>query len=276
MLCQKEVNKSLVQKTRILRDISSRAKKTSREVLLYWKRNEREEREMRKRAEKELTDQRRIESELREAKRQARKLNFLITQTELYSHFIGKKVNPEENKHSVTFLPPSIDKIKDINFDEIDDETLIEQAKLVAHEVIQKNLERSKLFDENSKMKSNEASASKNSEMQLLSNTVDQMDFHNPSSLSTEIEIQQPKMLTCSLKAYQLKGLNWLANLYEQGINGILADEMGLGKTVQSISVLTYLAETHNIWGPFIFFLTGEVIDHFLGKIGVPRSNGNT
>lgn len=32
------------------------------------------------------------------------------------------------------------------------------------------------------------------------------------------------------LKEYQLKGLNWLATLYEQGINGILADEMGLGK----------------------------------------------
>jgi hypothetical protein len=32
------------------------------------------------------------------------------------------------------------------------------------------------------------------------------------------------------LKEYQLKGLSWLGNLYEQGINGILADEMGLGK----------------------------------------------
>jgi len=38
------------------------------------------------------------------------------------------------------------------------------------------------------------------------------------------------------LKEYQLKGLNWLATLYEQGINGILADEMGLGK-VKKISV---------------------------------------
>lgn len=37
-------------------------------------------------------------------------------------------------------------------------------------------------------------------------------------------------MLMATLKEYQLKGLNWLATLYEQGINGILADEMGLGK----------------------------------------------
>jgi SNF2 family DNA or RNA helicase len=35
------------------------------------------------------------------------------------------------------------------------------------------------------------------------------------------------------LKTYQLKGMNWLCSLYDQGINGILADEMGLGKTVQ-------------------------------------------
>lgn len=39
--------------------------------------------------------------------------------------------------------------------------------------------------------------------------------------------------------------MNWLINLYEQGINGILADEMGLGKTVQSISFLAYLAEVN-------------------------------
>ena len=33
-------------------------------------------------------------------------------------------------------------------------------------------------------------------------------------------------MLQATLKEYQLKGLTWLAGLYEQGINGILADEM--------------------------------------------------
>ena len=44
------------------------------------------------------------------------------------------------------------------------------------------------------------------------------------------LTIGQPKILMAQLKEYQLKGLNWLATLYEQGINGILADEMGLGK----------------------------------------------
>lgn len=52
-------------------------------------------------------------------------------------------------------------------------------------------------------------------------------------------------MLMAQLKEYQLKGLNWLATLYEQGINGILADEMGLGKVAnhssRSVSWLTRL-----------------------------------
>ena len=58
----------------------------------------------------------------------------------------------------------------------------------------------------------------------------DELNFQNPTSLTGELTIKQPNMLMATLKEYQLKGLNWLATLYEQGINGILADEMGLGK----------------------------------------------
>ena len=58
----------------------------------------------------------------------------------------------------------------------------------------------------------------------------DELNFQNPTSLSGPLTVGQPQMLMAQLKEYQLKGLNWLATLYEQGINGILADEMGLGK----------------------------------------------
>jgi len=74
-------------------------------------------------------------------------------------------------------------------------------------------------------------------------------------------------MLACTLKEYQLKGLNWLANLYEQGINGILADEMGLGKTVQSISLMAYLAEVHNIWGPFLVISPASTLHNWQQEI---------
>lgn len=45
------------------------------------------------------------------------------------------------------------------------------------------------------------------------------------------------------MTSYQIVGLNWLAVLNKQGLNGILADEMGLGKTVQVIAFLSYLKE---------------------------------
>lgn len=47
--------------------------------------------------------------------------------------------------------------------------------------------------------------------------------------------------------------MNWLINLYNQGINGILADEMGLGKTVQSIAFLAHLAEASIIYNNINF-----------------------
>ena len=54
--------------------------------------------------------------------------------------------------------------------------------------------------------------------------------------INSKILIQQG-----TLKTYQLKGMNWLCSLYDQGINGILADEMGLGKTLQTISLLGFM-----------------------------------
>ncbi|BHF70900.1 Putative DNA helicase ino80 [Sparganum proliferum] len=47
----------------------------------------------RRRAERALAEQRKADLELLEARRQQRKLNFLLTQTELYAHFMAKKMN---------------------------------------------------------------------------------------------------------------------------------------------------------------------------------------
>ena len=67
------------------------------QVLVYWKKYERVEKEQRKKAEKEAEEQRRLDEEMREARRQQRKLNFLITQTELYAHFIAKKLTKDKD-----------------------------------------------------------------------------------------------------------------------------------------------------------------------------------
>ena len=60
--------------------------------MVFWKKNEKEERDLKKRAEKEADNRAKEEEEKREAARQARKLEFLISQTELYSHFVGNKL----------------------------------------------------------------------------------------------------------------------------------------------------------------------------------------
>ncbi|RKP10561.1 SNF2 family N-terminal domain-containing protein, partial [Thamnocephalis sphaerospora] len=210
--CHRESRRA-VFRTRMTRDLPIRARRAMREMLVFWKRNEKEEREQRRKAEKAALEKLRQEEEEREARRQRRKLNFLITQTELYSHFIGGKVTAgrddgDSNVATVAVAPQ--DAANEANM----------ELDIVGHDAVD--------------------------------GSVDEMDFLNPSGMNAATDVQQPRMLNCELKKYQLKGLQWLANLYDQGINGILADEMGLGKTVQSISLMAHLAETHNLWGPFL------------------------
>ena len=69
------------------------------------------------------------------------------------------------------------------------------------------------------------------------------------------------------LKTYQLKGMNWLCSLYDQGINGILADEMGLGKTVQALSFLAYVAETYGVWGPFLVITPASTLHNWQQEV---------
>jgi DNA helicase INO80 len=58
----------------------------------FWRRSEREEKQQKKVKDRQAQEQRRLDIELLEAKRQQRKLNFLITQTELYAHFMARKM----------------------------------------------------------------------------------------------------------------------------------------------------------------------------------------
>jgi DNA helicase INO80 len=233
------VSKRRVINIKTTREFTQKAKKLSREMLLFWKKYEKEEREMRKRAEKEALERQRLEEEEREKRRQARKLNFLITQTELYGHFIGKKTKKDEPASSSE--APNVN-VKEIDFADVDDKDLDAIARKQAQQALDLQIQHTKAFDKDTGKKPEQAFAS-------------------------NFEVQQPKMLTCQLKKYQLKGLNWLANLYDQGINGILADDMGLGKTVQSISLLAWLAETQNIWGPFLVVAPASTLHNWQQEV---------
>ncbi|KAI7879525.1 hypothetical protein K492DRAFT_208210 [Lichtheimia hyalospora FSU 10163] len=77
---------------------------------------------------------------------------------------------------------------------------------------------------------------------------------------TTKVNIKIPFLLRGTLREYQHVGLDWLASLYNNGLNGILADEMGLGKTIQTISLLAYLACEKRIWGPHLIVVPTSVI----------------
>lgn len=40
-----------------------------------------------------------------------------------------------------------------------------------------------------------------------------------------------------------MQGVEWIASLYENGLNGILADEMGLGKVAHRLGSLIHLID---------------------------------
>ncbi|KAG8900249.1 hypothetical protein FRC01_010202, partial [Tulasnella sp. 417] len=86
-----------------------------------------------------------------------------------------------------------------------------------------------------------------------VANTSEPKDGDEKKAKEEEIlYMKQPATVTgATLRDYQLAGVQWLALLYENGLNGILADEMGLGKTLQTISFLAHLKEK-GVWGPFL------------------------
>ncbi|KTF86794.1 hypothetical protein cypCar_00012793 [Cyprinus carpio] len=69
-----------------------------------------------------------------------------------------------------------------------------------------------------------------------------------------------------ALRDYQIRGLNWMISLYENGINGILADEMGLGKTLQTIALLGYLKHYRNIPGPHMVLVPKSTLHNWMNE----------
>nr|XP_031859137.1 uncharacterized protein CI109_005487 [Kwoniella shandongensis]KAA5526209.1 hypothetical protein CI109_005487 [Kwoniella shandongensis] len=69
------------------------------------------------------------------------------------------------------------------------------------------------------------------------------------------------------MRDYQVQGLNWMASLHHNGINGILADEMGLGKTLQTIAFLGYLKFHRGIEGPHLVIVPKSTLDNWSREV---------
>ncbi|KAK4473025.1 hypothetical protein MN116_004219 [Schistosoma mekongi] len=292
----------------------------------------------RRRAEKAAAEQRKADLELLEARRQQRKLNFLITQTELYAHFMAKKMADvnSDNYKSEYINGICRSENPEVAFSNANEEDSNQEAEA------QRILRRLEEMDDDSvEIKANEegtdtgsdlstpldsvqndqdyvgissgstyrksyssiAVAAKAAACRLGINAEEEYDieqaksealmkvktavtvernrvsqfhtgtsaYHNLStsaSNNTDVttaptQIEAPKLFKGQLKAYQVRGLNWLLGLFDQGINGILADEMGLGKTIQTVAFLGCLAENYNIWGPFLIVTPASTLHNW-------------
>ncbi|XP_021709328.1 putative DNA helicase Ino80 [Aedes aegypti] len=244
-LCMKVSRQKAMQSQKLMKDTIWKAKRLTREMQGYWKRYDRVERETRRRMEKEAEEQRKIDVEMVEAKRQQRKLNFLITQTELYAHFMSKKLGNVSKEEQLKILS------------QLDEESNPRLAAIDNYD--------SELMKHQAHKNAVDAFNSERARKQQFDNAVQQ---HMPANQKVDesgmiIDLPQPGIFRGCLKGYQLKGMTWLANLYDQGISGILADEMGLGKTVQSIAFLCHIAESYGVWGPFLIISPASTLHNW-------------
>ncbi|XP_042901468.1 chromatin-remodeling ATPase INO80 isoform X1 [Parasteatoda tepidariorum] len=283
--CQREVRKSVLVSQKLVKDVPARARRLTKEMMLYWKRYDKVEKEHRKRAEKEAQEQLRLDIELREAKRQQRKLNFLITQTELYAHFMSRKMSSslkdaQEEQILMQLDEPKVDSdVPSTSILKSDDEYNSEEMKSLAlrnaSAAYKSHVDKTTAFD-------SVMPPTKKENVDILNELEENFNLTNPA-FDNEVDHPQPPMLVGKLKTYQLKGMNWLYSLYDKGINGILADEMGLGKTVQTIAFLATLIKAQGIWGPFLVIAPASTLHNwqqefakFVPKFKVLPYWGNT
>jgi len=248
--CMRAQRQRAMASQRAMKEAVWRAKRLTREMQSHWRKYEREEKQQKKAKEKVALEQRKMDIEILEAKRQQRKLNFLITQTELYAHFMAGKLGHQSEDTETTILSKLDSDIKEERLRELDD------------------------YDENAmkeKVKQTATYAAKKQE--AIRTNFDQKCGLEKGTLRMSEAAEnagdrpQPEMFQGKLKTYQLKGMNWLCSLYDQGINGILADEMGLGKTVQALAFLAHTAESYGVWGPFLVVTPASTLHNWQQEI---------
>ncbi|KAG9454766.1 hypothetical protein H6P81_007670 [Aristolochia fimbriata] len=265
--CQREVKLKVSRSLKLMRGAAIRTRKLARDMLVFWKRVDKEQAEIRKKEEKEAAEALKREEELREAKRQQQRLNFLLSQTELYSHFMQNKSTSENlpvtdgegNQETPSESKPGEE-------EDPEDAELKREALRAAQQAFMQQKEITSAFDSECRMLRLAVESGAEANDNSIAGSSD-MDLLHPSTMPTKSSVQTPELFKGSLKEYQLKGLQWLVNCYEQGLNGILADEMGLGKTIQAMAFLAHLAEEKNIWGPFLVVAPASVLNNWADEV---------
>ncbi|KAK9509609.1 hypothetical protein O3M35_006882 [Rhynocoris fuscipes] len=164
----------------------------------------------------------------------AKRFEFLLKQTEIFSHFMTN----QGNKNSPTKPKPGRPR-KDAN---------------KAPGQVPPSASSSDAGDHRHRMTEQEEDEELLAENNTSSKTVARFD-------ASPFYIKNGE-----LRDYQIRGLNWMISLYEHGINGILADEMGLGKTLQTISLLGYMKHYRNIPGPHMVIVPKSTLANWMNE----------
>jgi len=154
-----------------------------------------------------------------EAAEANKRFDFLLKQTELFSHFMGsnKTTSPLKMKVGKKVAKGKVGDSRHRMTEQEEDEELMSDLNVAKKNVVS--------FDES-----------------------------------------PPYIKSGKLRDYQVRGLNWMIGLYENGINGILADEMGLGKTLQTISLLGYMKHFRNISGPNMILVPKSTLANWMNE----------
>ncbi|ROV90281.1 hypothetical protein VSDG_08166 [Cytospora chrysosperma] len=97
-------------------------------------------------------------------------------------------------------------------------------------------------------------------EREWYKSSPDQPDHHFENGLKLPGDIYP------SLFDYQKTGVQWLAELYSQGVGGIVGDEMGLGKTIQLISFVAALHYSKKLTRPVLIVAPATVLQQWVSE----------
>ena len=149
--CMRVQRLRAMESQRAMKEAFWRAKRLTREMQAHWKKYEREEKQQKKAKEKAAQEQRKHDIELLEAKRQQRKLNFLITQTELYAHFMAGKLGHQSEDTEKTILSRLESDVTEARLQQLDDYDEVEakaQARQTASMAAEKQENMKRNFDQ--------------------------------------------------------------------------------------------------------------------------------
>lgn len=147
--CARDARKILLKSVRLSDDFHRRARRILRDVLQYWKKEDKDRQDERKRLMARAEEARRLEAEEREAQRQRNKLKFLLGQSEAFSSFLQAKAKATDEAAVAATgprAPTNSDAIDSITGAE-DDEELRRKAEANAAELVAAHRQRLSEFD---------------------------------------------------------------------------------------------------------------------------------